>query len=100
MILKARPQRREALLRYKPKPEPSSSLILFVLIYHPELPKVKEIVDKHWLIIDSSKHLNKIFPQKRIMVYKRSKSLRDILVRAKLNPDPSDDEPKGESRVS
>ena len=35
---KARSQRREDLLRYKPKPEPSNSLIPFVLTYHPELP--------------------------------------------------------------
>ena len=95
---KARSQRRDDLLRYKPKPEPSGTLIPFVLTYHPELPKVKEIVNKHWPIIESSKRLNKIFPQKPIMAYRRPKSLRDILVHAKLNPDPSDDGPTGESK--
>ena len=84
---------------YKPKPEPSGTLIPFVLTYHPELPKVKEIVNKHWPIIESSKRLNKIFPQKSIMAYRRPKSLRDILVHAKLNPDPSDDGPTGESKL-
>ena len=86
------------MLHYKPKPEPSGTLIPFVLTYHPELPKVKEIVNKHWPIIESSKRLNKIFPQKPIMAYRRPKSLRDILVHAKLNPDPSDDGPTGESK--
>ena len=95
---KARSQRRDDLLRYKPKSEPSGTLISFVLTYHPELPKVKEIVNKHWPIIESSKRLNKIFPQKPIMAYRRPKSLRDILVHAKLNPDPSDDGPTGESK--
>ena len=38
---KARSQRRDDLLRYKAKPEPSGTLIPFVLTYHPQLPKVK-----------------------------------------------------------
>ena len=59
---KARSQRRDDLLCYKPKPKPSGPLIPFVLTYHPEPPKVKEIVNKHWPIIESSKRLNKIFP--------------------------------------
>ena len=95
---KARSQRRDDLLRYKPKPEPSGTLIPFVLTYHPELPKVKEIVNKHWPTIESSKRLNEIFPQKPVMAYRRPKSLRDILVHAKLNSDPSDDGPTGESK--
>ena len=66
-----------------------------MLTYHSELPNVKEIVNKHWLIIDSSKGWNKIFPQKPIMAYRRPKSQRDTLVHAKLNPDPSDDGPTG-----
>ena len=37
---KVRPQRRDDLLRYKPKPEPSATLIPFVLTYHPELPRL------------------------------------------------------------
>ena len=90
--------RRDELLRCKPKPELSGTLIPFVLTYHTELSKVKEIVNKHWPIIESSKRLNKIFPQKPIMAYRRPKSLRDILVHAKLNPDPSDDGPTGESK--
>ena len=32
------------------------------------------------------------------MAYRRPKSLRDILVNAKFNPDPSDDGPTGESK--
>ena len=54
---KARSQRRDDLLRYTPKPEPSGTLIPFVLTYHSELHKVKEVVNKHWQIIESSKRL-------------------------------------------
>ena len=93
---KCRPQRREDLLRYKPKLKPSNLLIPFLLIYHPELPKVKEIVNKHWPITESLKSLNKIFHQKQpIMAYRRTNSLTQT---AKLNPDPQDDGPAGESK--
>ena len=74
------------MLRYKPKPEPSDMLIPLVLTYHPELPKVKEIVNKHWPIIESSKRLNKIFPQKPIKAHRRQKSLWDIIVAVLLFP--------------
>ena len=50
------------------------------------------------VIIESSKRLNKIFPQRPIMAYRRPKGLRDIRVHAKLNPDPSDDGTTGESK--
>ena len=39
------------LLQACSKPEPPGTLIPFVLTYHPELPKVKENVNKHWPII-------------------------------------------------
>ena len=94
---KANSQRKEDLLRYNLKPELSSSLISFVLTYHPELSKVKEI-DKHWPITESSKRLNKTFPQKPIMAYRRPKRVRDILIHAKLNPDSSADGTTGESK--
>ena len=38
------------------------------------------------------------FPSKAHNAYRRPKSLRDILVHAKLNPDPSDDGPTGKSK--
>ena len=63
------------MLRCQPKTEPSSSLIPFVLTYDAELPKVKKIFNKHWPIIESSKRLNKIFPQKPTKAYRRPKSV-------------------------
>ena len=61
---KPKSQRREHLLRYKPKPEPSSLLFPFMLKFYTELPEVKEVVNKHWPIIESSKCFDKPFPQK------------------------------------
>ena len=68
------------------------------MTYHPELPKVKEIVNKHWSIIDSSERLKKVFPKKPVMAYRRPKSLRDLLVKARLPQDPMDNTPPGESK--
>ena len=74
------------------------SVLPFVLTYHPDLPKVKDIVNKHWLIIESSSALSEIFTERPTMAYRRPKSLWDLLIRAKLKPDRRDDEPLGETR--
>ena len=46
-------------------------------------------VKKHWSIIESSKRLNMIFPSKAHNGTQKTKSLRNILVHAKLDPDPN-----------
>ena len=97
-IEKVRHMERQNLLSYKPKPTANKAVLPFVLTYHPDLPKARDIVDKHWSIIDSSDHLSTVFPQKPIMAYRRPKSLKDHLVRARLKPDPTDDEPLGECK--
>ena len=89
---------RQNLLSYKPKPTANKAVLPFVLTYHPDLPKARAIVNKHWSIKDSSDHLSTVFPQKPIMAYRRPKSLKDHLVRARLKPDPTDDEPLGECK--
>ena len=92
-IEKGRHMERQNLLSYKPKPTANKAVLPFVMTYHPELPKVRGIVDKHWSIIESSDHLGTAFPQKPIIAFRRLKSLRDHLVRARLKPDRIDDEP-------
>ena len=97
-IAKARSHKRGDLLSYRPKEESTDTATPFVMTYHPELPKVKEIVNKHWSIIDSSERLKKVFPKKPVMAYRRPKSLRDLLVKARLPQDPMDNTPPGESK--
>ena len=94
-IERARQQKREDLLSYRPKSE--SNVLPFVLTYHPDLPKVRDIVNKHWPI-ESSSTLSEIFTERPTVAYRRPKSLRDLLVRAKLKPDMRDDEPLGKTR--
>ena len=68
-----------------------SSVLPFVLTYHPDLRKVRDIVS-----IESFSTLSEIFTERPIIAYRRSKSLRDLLVRAKLKQDMHDDEPPWE----
>ena len=69
-----------------------------MLTYHPDLPKVRDIVDKNWSIIESSDELKDIYQSKPVMAFRRPKSLRDFLVRARLKPNSDDDNQTGECR--
>ena len=72
-IERARQQKRENLLSYRPKSE--SSVLPFVLTYHPDLPKVRYIVNKRWPTIESSSTLSEIFTERPTMAYRRPKSV-------------------------
>ena len=68
------------------------------LVHHWDLPKVRDIVDKNWSIIESSDELKDIYQSKPVMAFRRPKSLRDFLVRARLKPNSDDDNQNGECR--
>ena len=63
---------------------------------HPNLPKIQDIIDKRWQIIETNIKLNCIFYEKPMIAFKRPKSLKDILVWAKVKS--RHESPKGESR--
>ena len=64
---------------YTSKPSLIDPLILFVLAIHPELPKVKGIVNKHWPIIEFFKRLNKIFSNGQIEDHKSIRFVRSSI---------------------
>ena len=97
-IDKARQRSRDDLLSYRPKSVEVGTILPFVLTYHPDLPKVRDIVDKNWSIIESSDELKDIYQSKPVMAFRRPKSLRDFLVRARLKPNSNDDNQNGECR--
>ena len=74
------------------------SLLPFVLTYHPDLPKIRDIVDKNWSIVESSNVLKDIYQSKPVMAFKRPKSLRDFLVQARPKPNADVDNQNGECR--
>ena len=75
---------RDSLLVYKEK-DPKNRRIPLVMTYHPELKQVSSIIRQHWGLIERDPALSKLFPEPPVMAFRRPKSLRDILVRSKVN---------------
>ena len=59
-------------------------ILPFVTQYHPALPNLKNILMGKWHLIQNQTHLKEIFQEPPILSYRKGKSLKDILVRAKL----------------
>jgi len=59
-------------------------MIHYIYIKNRATPNLKKILMKHWLIIQQQPKLKQIFNQQPIVSYRKEKSLKDILVRAKL----------------
>ena len=77
---------RNNALKYKPKT--SKNILPFVTTYNPGVPKLKEILMKNWSLITNNPNLARIFPNAPTVAYKKDKSLKDLLVRAKIPPQP------------
>ena len=73
---------RQAALQTKPKT--SKNLLPFVTTYNPATPNLKKILMKHWHLITDNPKLATISPNTPIVAYKKEKSLKDFLVRAKI----------------
>ena len=59
-------------------------ILPFVTQYHPAVPNLKEILMSKWYLIQQQPLLNEIFKEPPIISYREGRSLKDILVRAKL----------------
>ena len=59
-------------------------ILPFVTQYHPALPNLKNILMGKWHLIQNQPHLREVFREPPILSYRKGKSLKDILVRAKL----------------
>ena len=75
--------RDEALKKVTKSP---TDRVVFVLPYHPALPNVSKIVTSAWATMVKDPYLKEVFKKPPMVAYKRPKSLRDILVRAKVPP--------------
>ena len=60
--------------------------IPLVVTYHPGLNNLSRITRKHLPILHTSSRLKKAIPDPPIVAFRRPKNIRDLLVRAKLNP--------------
>ena len=59
-------------------------ILPFVTAYHPGVKNLKQILMQEWNLIQNQPLLKTIYKTPPIISYKRGKSLKDILVRAKL----------------
>ena len=68
-------------MKYKPKT--SKNILPCVTTYNPGVPKLKETN------LNDNPNLARIFPNATIVAHRKDKSLKDLLVRAKIYPQPS-----------
>ena len=62
----------------------SSDVVPFVVTYNPALPRISNILRKHFNTLHSSNSCKDVFKQLPFVAYKRSPNLRDLLVKAQL----------------
>ena len=69
----------------KPREQNSNAnRVPFVITFNPALPNPASTVRKHLGILQSSNHCKQTFSSPPVLAYKRSASLRDLLVRTRL----------------
>ena len=73
--------RKRALLKQN---NTKKQILPFVTQYHPAVPNLKEILMSKWYLIQQQPSLSEIFKEPPIISYRKGRSLKDILVRAKL----------------
>ena len=66
------------------KRKENTRILPFVTQYRPSVPNLKQMLMQKWHLIQQQPLLRKIFKDSPIVSYKRGRSLKDILVRAKL----------------
>ena len=75
-------ERESALLKHNNKEE--KEILPFVTQYQPSASPLKEVLMKKWNLIQNQPLLRQIFKEPPIISYKKGKSLKDMLVRAKI----------------
>ena len=74
---------RRSALEQKPQ-RVQSGLMPFVTQYNPSVPNLKKILMSKWHLIENQPLLREIYREPPFISYRKGKSLKDILVRAKL----------------
>ena len=74
---------RQSALRKQTK-KTHEGIIPFVTAYHPAVKNLKQFLMQEWSLIHNQPMLKDIYKTPPIISYRRGKSLKDLLVRAKL----------------
>ena len=65
--------------------ENNSKRPIFVVTFDPRLPSLQKIMKKHWrTMITNDPHLKEVFPSPPLVAYKKPKTIRSIIIRAKV----------------
>ena len=78
--------RREALEPRETKSN-NTDRIPLVITYHPSLPKLSQIINKHLPILYSSVKCKQAIPKVPMVAYRRSSNIKDMIVRSSLPPE-------------
>ena len=62
----------------------SKQILPFVTTFNPATPNLKKILTKHWHLLSQTENLKRIYSDPPTVSYRKDKSLKDLLVRAKL----------------
>ena len=73
--------RKQALEKVPPK---ENKRVIFALEFNPQLPSISRILQSAWRVMTLDPKMKKIFPEPPMLAWKRPKSLRDQLVKAKI----------------
>ena len=66
----------------------TENILQFVTNYNPGVPKLEEILMKNWSLITNNPNLARLLPNAPIVAYRKDKSLKYLLVGAKIPPQP------------
>ena len=66
------------------KPKTSKKIIPFVTTFNSPTPSLKKILIKHWHLIAGNHNLAQIFKNPPMVAYRKDKSLKNYLVRARI----------------
>ena len=62
----------------------SINVLPFITAFSSATPNIKKILRKHWHLITVSNRLGQMYSEPPIVAYRKDKSLKDLLVRAKI----------------
>ena len=83
-IKNARNKPRDHLINYQNRNTNSQSRIPLVLTYHPSLPSISSIINKHWTILTTNSTTRQIFDTPPMVAYRQPPNLKKIIVKASL----------------
>ena len=66
------------------KTKTSRIVLTFIMTFNPAMPNPKRVLMKHWHLVTESNRLGQIHSEPLIVIYRNDKSLKDLLVRAKI----------------